>query len=110
MFHNYTVNSLTMRSELILHMHTRAALRSGRRKHRLTWLYTLTHIAAALEGEEGQQEEMGEEKGGGGDSRAARPARQTHIHLCHTATVLRANHASSCQEGRLTFHCLHNLD
>lgn len=99
-----------MRSDLILHTHMRAPLRRGRRKHRLTWLYTLTHIAAELEGEEGQQEEVGEEKGGGADSRAARLAPQTHIHLCHTATVLRADHASPCQEGRLTFHCLHNLN
>lgn len=30
-------------------------------------------------------------------------------HLCHTTTLLDSRHAS-CEEGRLTFHCLHNLD
>lgn len=38
-------------------------------------LNTLTHIAGALVGEEGQEEEVGEEKGGGGSGRrTAKPA------------------------------------
>lgn len=75
-------------------------------------LYTLTHIAAALVGEEGQEEEVGEDKGGGGNGRrTAKPAPRSRTFTFATLPQFsEEDHALSGKDGRLTFHCLHNLD
>lgn len=102
-------------TETHAHTHTQG----GRWEPCLTWLYTLTHITTGLGGGAAEQ--------GGGGGRRRRRWQQwseaedclamydgahtyTHIHLCHSTTVLVSRHASSCRERKLTFHCLHNLD
>lgn len=111
LFHNYTMNPLTtpVVQAYPTHTCTTAEWNASAQPHMA--VHTDPHCCRACRGGGPTG------RGGAGEGRRrwkqhcqASSAADTHVHLCHTTTVLRSDHASSCEEERLTFHCLHNLD